>query len=105
MKIVEAQYGFEEFEVPEYAVELLDDPAFIRCTMIDGNFIDEWVEISDIRFSDIINEDGTSELTYQFNSSRGTDDNDLTDLSAKILQYMLIDTMKYLDLVVYSVGC
>lgn len=93
MKIIEAQHGFEKLEIPNYDAELLDDPMLIRCTMSEGDFIGEWIEIGEIRFLDEINEDGTSELAFQFNSSKGSNDEGLRLLSEKIIQYMLIDLM------------
>lgn len=90
MKLIAAQYGFDEFEMPEHKLDLKDDPLVLRCTITEGDFDGEWVEISDLNFSDEINEDGTSVLNFQFNSSRGSSDIELREFSEKVIRLALI---------------
>lgn len=105
MKLIEAQYGFDEFEMPEHKLDLKDDSILLRCTITEGPLNGEWVEISDLNFSDEINEDGTSMLNFKFDSSRGAQDVELKDFSEKLIQMVLIFTMNRPELVVDSVGC
>ena len=105
MKLIEAQHGFDEFEIPEHELDLKDDPILLRCTITEGPLNGEWVEISEISFSDEINDDGTSMLNFKFDSSRGAQDDELKDFSEKLIQMVLTFTMNRPELVVDSVGC
>ena len=105
MKLIEAQYGFNEFEIPEHEFDLRDNPTILKCTITEGPLNGEWVEISEISFSDEINDDGTSILNFKFDSSRGAQDVELKDFSEKMIQMVLIFAMNRPELVVDSVGC
>lgn len=93
MKLIAAQYGFDKFEIPEHKLDLNDDPMILRCTITEGDFDGEWVEISDLNFSDEINEDGSSMLNFQFNSSRGSSDIELKEFSENVIRLALIAVM------------
>ena len=99
MKLFEAQYGFDAFEMPDHELELKEEPMTLKCTITEGEFNSEWVEISDLKFSDEDAETGTGELTFKFDSSRGSVNDELKEFSEKLIQMVLIITMRQSEMV------
>ena len=88
-----AQYGFEAFSVPDYSLELAENEHY-RFTINEGAYINEWIEIYDLSFSDEPDENGESLLKFEFQSSLGEDNVAFNELAQNLIKEVIIRTME-----------
>ena len=89
-----AQYGFEEFSVPDYSLELAENEHY-RFTILESEFENQWIEIYDLSFSDEPDENGESLLKFEFQSSLGEDNVVFNELAQKLIKEVIIRSMEH----------
>lgn len=71
----------------KYDLIFNENPDIFRCVLIEGEYIDEWVEISNIKF--LGEQQSTVDISFDFNSSLGDTNKELLQIAKNILHGVL----------------
>lgn len=93
---VPAKYGFEAMNIPQYECELDEDK--IKFILTEGELANEWIEISDIKMKDELDENGDGFVLFEFNSSLGSSNEcdrclDLLQIAQNLVKLAIVDIM------------
>lgn len=89
-----AQYGFEAFSVPDYDLEPMDNGRY-RFTINESEFNNQWIEVYGLSFGDVPDEEGESQLMFEYESSLGDSNEGIRKLTENLIKEVIIRTMEY----------
>ncbi len=79
-----------------YNVTFNENSTIIKCTLTKGRYINEWIEISNIKFLDEKQDAFDLAVSFDFNSSLGDMNQDLLHIAQTILNDTLNELPGYI---------
>ena len=92
MNTIEGKFGFETFDFPEYELEMNDNELIIKCYILDGEFENDWFEISGFNFAE-----DSDDLHFDFNSSKGSEHEGLKEVARNFIRMSIISIIENQD--------